>query len=111
MWQLAPLAVTVFCLYCVLQVLSHPEALLVVPLRILSGVQWYCSFVVDRLLQRLELEAMRTLFGHLSLPAPASSTETFSTFAGAPVTAPAQPGYASFGPWGWILALFALLRK
>ena len=110
LWQFAPWVVTIACLIVLLQILSHPEAVLVFPLRVLSGLQWYCTFAVDRLVQRLELEAYRTLFGHAPSIQPASSAEASSVV---PFSSPAvaYQGAPSYGLWGWILAAVAFFRK
>ncbi len=94
--------------------LLHPDALLMIPLRLASLCGMYVTFVIQRVVQRIELEASVAFFGGTgyAYPAPADPS---TSMAPAPVPAPPnlQVHHAAspFHMLGWLLALVCWVRK
>ena len=113
----APWACTIIAMFAVVGLLFRPETILFVPLRLVSLVQLYFSFVLERIISRAELELASALFGGSSQPVMLSALPASSE----PGT-PSQPMHyiqqqppslfnGNLSLFGWCAAILAVLRK
>ena len=114
-----PQWLTSVLIFMVIGLLSRPETLLIVPLKMLSFLQAYASFAIERMIGRAEFELSLMFFGggQTALPynnknfaLPPASSESNGPMHPGPSSSPFAPS-AQWATFGWAAAVLSLLLR